>query len=418
MLRSLSRAMLLLLFASTASAFDSGSDGSDGALTFADNLGTVVFDPTALGIDADGDRIFHFTTISIGTGTTLRLAANILGEGQPITWLASGTVTITGVLDLEGEDGHAYNAPIRAPSIAGAGGFAGGVGSVSGGTALAGNGPGFGGVVAAGPGGGAGHASNGSGLGAGGSGGMSYGNSFLLPMLGGSGGGGGVFQSPQNGAGGGAGGGAILIASTVSITLDGSITARGGRGGLINFNGLTNSFAGGGSGGSVRLIAPAVDGSGSIDVAGDVGSNSQGFNRGASGRARIEGLTSRFPDGSVTPSGSVTFGSPGVVLLPATAPKVRITTIDTEAVPAVTTGSFETPDVTIDVTTQVTIQLEAMNVPVGTVVKLTLNPENGPAITIDSAPLTGTQALSTATAGPVSFPHGFTRLVVTADWTP
>ena len=48
-----------------AQGFSSGSDGSDGALNIAGGQGVVNFDPAALGLDADGDRVFQFTTIAI-----------------------------------------------------------------------------------------------------------------------------------------------------------------------------------------------------------------------------------------------------------------------------------------------------------------------------------------------------------------
>ncbi|MCI0635982.1 MAG: hypothetical protein L0206_19015 [Actinobacteria bacterium] len=81
------------------------------------------------------------------------------------------------------------------------------------------------------------------------------------------------------------------------------------------------------------------------------------------------------------------------------------------------TGSFVTPDVTIDAVAAVTVEIEARNVPPGTVVHLTLDPETGTPVTVDAWPLQGTLDLSTATAT-ASFPHGFTRLFVRASWTP
>src|SRR5690606_19030632 len=71
-------------------ALDSGSDGSDGALVFEADAGVVEFNPQALGLDEDGDGVFHFTTITVPAGTTIRLGAGILGEGRPVVWLATG----------------------------------------------------------------------------------------------------------------------------------------------------------------------------------------------------------------------------------------------------------------------------------------------------------------------------------------
>src|SRR5207248_2812146 len=100
--------------------------------------------------------------------------------------------------------------------------------------------------------------------------GLSYGNAFLLPLIGGSGGGGVIsgINSIYSGFGGGAGGGAIMIASSVLIRVNGFITANGGTPG--------------GSGGAIRLVAPTITGFGTLQASGG--------QSGASGRIRIEAL--------------------------------------------------------------------------------------------------------------------------------
>ena len=111
-----------------AQVFDSGSDGSDGALDFsgAQSGDTVIFNPATFDppLDADGDSVYHFTTITVPEGVTVRLVADLLGVA-PVTWLASGAVQIDGTLDLNGEDGHNINS-VHIPSVAGAGGYGGG----------------------------------------------------------------------------------------------------------------------------------------------------------------------------------------------------------------------------------------------------------------------------------------------------
>ena len=217
-----------------AQTFDSGSDGTDGALTFAPNTGAVEFNPATLGLDIS-DNIFHFTTITIGAGTTVRLRSGILGEGRPVVWLATGDVTIDGVVDLDGAPGHAEVAVARLRAEAGAGGYNGGRGNnnITAETALVGNGQGGGRIQRARNGGGGGYASTGSG-GGGASGGPAYGNSFLQPLLGGSGGGGGWNVSGNLlGGGGGAGGGALLVASSTRVSVSGSVLARGGDGVVV-----------------------------------------------------------------------------------------------------------------------------------------------------------------------------------------
>ncbi len=153
--------------------FTSGSDGSDGALDLT-TAGT--FDMSSLGKDPDGDNIYHFTTINIAAGVTLSLSGRTISG--PVVFLAQGDVAVAGTIDLHGANGHSPTAipSQRVPSIPGPGGFPGGVGGNS--------------INAAQPGGGpsGGQAGNGN-ANTSGSGGFS-GNSFLVPLIGGSGGGG------------------------------------------------------------------------------------------------------------------------------------------------------------------------------------------------------------------------------------
>ncbi len=206
-----------------AQGFSSGSTGADGALDFSSSPpGAIIeFDPEAFNpqLDPEGDNIYHFTTITIPANVTVRLTAKHLNG--PVFWLATGAVQISGTIDLNGAIGHSVTpTPAgRIPSLPGAGGFGGGVGGNNCGTTppQPGNGP---------QGGGAGNLIGGQA----GVGGFS-GNQFLVPLVGGSGGGGRGFSScNQWGSGGGAGGGALLIASSISITISGTVTANGGPG--------------------------------------------------------------------------------------------------------------------------------------------------------------------------------------------
>src|SRR5713101_5889165 len=111
-----------------AQSFDSGSNGSDGALNLT-TPGTIEFDPTSFNppLDPDDDNIYHFTTITIASGVTVRLTAKHLNG--PVFWLASGAVQIDGTIDLSGEQGHPATTVLadRKPSIPGAGGYPGSV---------------------------------------------------------------------------------------------------------------------------------------------------------------------------------------------------------------------------------------------------------------------------------------------------
>src|SRR6266496_2324782 len=93
-------AAALTLSAPVSGQITSGSNGSDGALNLT-TPGTVLFDPIAMNLDADGDNVFHFTTINIGAGVTVRLTNTKLRGRAPV-WLATGAVTIAGTIDLNG----------------------------------------------------------------------------------------------------------------------------------------------------------------------------------------------------------------------------------------------------------------------------------------------------------------------------
>jgi len=252
-----------ILITGTAHAFDSGSTGADGALDFSGSPpGTVIeFDPTTFTppLDPDGDSIYHFTSITIPAYVTVKLRADEAGSA-PIFWLATQAVIIDGTLDLSGEDGHdASPAAPRTVSIPGPGGFGGGIGGLP--PTIDpqdGFGPGAGvTVLASGFSRIAGHATAGCSTCT-----NTYGNAFLLPFIGGSGGGGNGDDS-RPGSGGGAGGGAILIASSVSIRVNGQVLADGGVQGGFSSGEI---FGGRGSGGAIRLAAPSFDGNGAISA--------------------------------------------------------------------------------------------------------------------------------------------------------
>ncbi|HBY61444.1 MAG TPA: hypothetical protein DEH78_16605, partial [Solibacterales bacterium] len=105
----------VLLAAPLAAQFSSGSNGSDGALNLQVLQGqttrTVEFDPddTTLfppnGLNPARNNIFHFTTITIGPGVTVRMRSPRVRD-LPVVWLASGAVLIQGAIDLTGGPGH------------------------------------------------------------------------------------------------------------------------------------------------------------------------------------------------------------------------------------------------------------------------------------------------------------------------
>ena len=254
-------------------AFDSGSDGSYGALNVT-TIGTnwVTMPP---------DGIFRCTTIYVATNCTVKFVTN--GLNTPVYLLSQSSIVINGVIDVSGSDGVTNGAT---PTIPGPGGFGGGAAGFSGILSGNGQGPGGGGHnnSLAGPPGYGGSfgsvAQNGPSI---------YGNLLLVPAIGGSGGAGMVTATLSAGASGGAGGGAILLASSTSITNNGKIIASGGRG--IWIYSVGNYYSGGGSGGAVRIVAPIVAGSGSINVAGGTNTTYPGNYYGGNGRVRVDSTT-------------------------------------------------------------------------------------------------------------------------------
>jgi len=348
---------------------------------------TFVFNPRAFTppLDPEGDNVYHFTTITIPAGITVRVPGD--RASGSVFWLASGAVSIDGTLDLSGGPGHpATSSPsARVPSVPGPGGFGGGIGGNSTSPAQAGNGP-AGGQV--GP------------LRAGGF----SGNTFLVPLVGGSGGAGiTVANTTSWGSGGGAGGGAILIASSVGISVNGAIRADGG---VAVDPGC--GAGGGGGGGAIRLAAPVISGSGAFSVAGGF---AQCGASGSAGRVRVETFDYRF-----TGSGVVTQGAPAALFVPTTVPAfVRVTSIAGKPVSSTPSGSFTLPDVQINEGVATLVTIEAHQVPQGTAVELHLFSDNGADQVVISPGLTGTLE-SSATTVSVTFPPGFTRGYPRAVW--
>ena len=123
--------------------------------------------------------------------------------------------------------------------------------------------------------------------------------------------------------------------------------------------------------------------------------------------------------------------SPNAVFLPTDLPNpsgtIRATFVAGVPVPLQPTGSFVIPDVTINDALQVTVDIEATNIPVGPpadpLVTLYVYSETDGLQTINTdamgnpLTLTGTQQMS-AVMRDVTFSPGFSWVFVTATWTP
>ena len=398
---------LLIVFAlghasALAQTFISGSTGADGAFSPTTN--------TTLALPSSG--VFNYTTINIPAGVAVTFTRN--AANTPVTVLASGNVILAGTINVNGgggADGAAGTSVAPNGGLGGPGGFDGGDGAdgIASGTGGAGLGPGggpggifstlflvgFGGV-------GGSFATTGVTTSSSLTPSPTYGVSSLVPLIGGSGGGGGGVSFGYTAAGGGGGAGALLIASSGTISLTGSITAIGGKGGNNPFgpNDTHPGGGGGGSGGAVRLVGTTITGGGgSISVAGGIGGLGSGSNYGGAGglgRVRVEAYTNTA---TINYAQVPSIDKPGVVTLP-NAPSLTITSVAGVAAPASPTGSYSSPDITLPGNTAnpMTITLSASNIPLGTTVTVTVKPLDGAASSATSTGLAGTLAASTATA--------------------
>lgn len=422
----------LALMPTFAQAFVSGSTGADGA--FAPTVNTEVVLPPS--------GILNYTTVNIPTGVTVTFKKN--ATNTPVVMLASGNVTITGNIYLMGGNATAVGAAGDGvlgddgiPGVGGPGGYDGGRGG--GGTLTAsvssaggaGKGPGGGKAPPLGGAGTSWGASiNGSGGGFGASGisgayggqgvagGVTYGSSQLLPLIGGSGGGGGN-GSLYSGGGGGGGGGAILIASSGTVNITGTVYAHGGIGGAVNGVGGGGS-GGGGSGGAIRIVATTITGNGSLNANGQgAGANNttgigwwdQGaYGSGGVGRIRLE---AEVYTRTAVSAPAHTQGLPGPVFV-AGLPTLRIESIGGATVPAEPTGNA---DVTLPSTTvnPVAVVFTTTGVPAGNTVKLTLKPASGAEVTAISPALVGDTTSATASVS-ITLPDGPSTLQATVTY--
>lgn len=408
---------------------DSGSTGVDGAFAPAINT-QVVLPPSG---------ILNYTTVNIPSGVTVTFKKN--ATNTPVVILATGNVTIAGSIYLQGTNAMATGAAGNGvlgddgiPGVGGAGGYdggQGGAGTLSGTATVtggAGLGPGGGkggikdcrynnGIIYACLGGG------GGGFGAAGTnswnnyatGGVAYGGSQLLPLIGGSGGGGGAGYL-YTGAGGGGGGGAILIASNGTVNIAGAIQAYGGLGGAVTGIG-GGGAGGGGSGGAIRIVATSITGNGTLNAngqaAGAADTTDNNFNdggAGAVGRIRLEAETYTRTAAS-TPAH--TQGLPGPVFV-AGLPTLRISSVGGAVVPAEPTGNA---DVTLPATTAnpVSVVFTTTGVPAGNTVKLSLKPANGAEVTAVTPALVGDTTSATASVN-ITLPDGPSTLMATVTY--
>lgn len=338
------------------------------------------------------DGIWHFSTIHVPAGVTVRFARN--ADNTPVRWLATGDVQINGALDLNGDLG-ANDFGTGQVAKGGPGGYDGGRGGIRFDASTS-----YVGSPGQGPGGGnpgtaqqvtptnlrdgqdAQHAG-------------SYGNAFLQPLTGGSGGGGGSSSDTVNGGHGGGGGGAILIASSRDIILNGKISANGGS---RQFSGA--SQGGRGSGGSILLRADRVSGPGSLEAFG-------GENNNPNGRIRVEAYV-RTLNGSSTPVTVVGLPAANSELNQAGA--LRIVSVDGANVIQPSTGNLLSPDVVFSDAGPVSVVVNGAGIPNGTSIKLRITTANS---VIEPAPQIMNNGAATFS---VTVPKGLGTLQASAQF--
>lgn len=300
------------------------------------NAGLGIYDASKWAV------VFKFTSVNIPEGVTVTFKNH--PTHAPVVWLVSGSVSIEGTLNLDGQPGLIGIDGIINPEP-GPGGFRGGAAGPDG--SGAGLGPGGGAVSRSGV-----YRST-------------YGNPQILPLIGGSSGGGQNNRTSGSGAGG-----AILIAAADTITIEGLITAHGGTA-------APEHAADAGSGGAIKLIADQVLGSGTLNALND-------------GRTRIETpllattLTS-FPETVAVPP-----ASPPTIWPPVNAPTVRIASIDGIAAPLDPQAPLQaSADVVIQNNSPVPIIMETTNFPIEGVVQLRVAQKFGPAILLTATYTSG-----------------------------
>ena len=440
-------ALALCITAGPAMAYNSGSSGADGALN-----PTV---DTAIQLPTSG--VLNYTTVNIPAGVKVTFSKNTLNT--PVVILTSGDVTIAGTVDVSGKaspdvgtagDGSIPNDGL--PGGGGPGGYDGGQGGpLQGRIGGSGLGPGGGGgglfpytsANASGncassdvnPGNGRPVASGGAGGGFANQGGApqicasqsgsptvggAYGAAALLPLVGGSGGGGGAGGVGFVGSGGGGGGGALLIASSGTVNVTGSLLAGGGGGGTVTGSGAGAS-GGGGSGGAIRIIATTISGNGTINAQHNNGGTvttllQPGYlattgGAGSDGRIRLEAET-LLRTAATAPIHTV--AAPGPIFVSGQ-PTLSITSVAGVAAPANPTGVADIQFPT-NVSNPVTVTVATTGVPPGNTVKLLLTPPTGAIVTATSSALTGSTTSATASAS-ITLPAGASTLQATITYT-
>jgi hypothetical protein len=345
--------------------------------------GRGIYDPEKWAV------VFKYTTVSIPQNVTVNFANH--PSGAPVVWLVDGDVNISGTLTLVGVNGSSDTSAYPA---GGPGGFRGGKG---GNPYSSGFGPGGGQAQPQGSTGeGGGFGTFGMSPVVGGIGGLVYGTSDLVPLIGGSGGGAGRATFGSSWASGGGGGGAILIVATGTITINGAIIADGGNGTSIGCGTGCSINAGGGSGGGIRLVSNTLTGS-NLGVLRARGGS--GPMPGGAGRIRTEANFDSLPIQSNPERSVATVGSTARLWPDASDPRIEAVTLGNQAVPQDPRGlfTFGNTDIQLSDGVPALVTINAANVPVNSYVEVRVVPvtQNQDEIRVPATFLSGSSASST-----------------------
>ena len=195
----------------------------------------------------------------------------------------------------------------------------------------------------------------------------------------------------------------------MSITVTGTITANGGAG---HYNG--GQPPGSGAGGGIRLVAPSIAGTGTITAAGGSATTTCS---GADGIVRLESFSATFTGSA---GGTLYLATPVNLFLPASTaqPSIMVTSIGGVPVPPNPLGNFTVPDVVLNSSSPLTVNIQAANIPAGTTPTVYFTTENFPDQKIVSTPLaaTATPGITTASAT-VTLNPGYSLGYLIATWT-
>lgn len=339
-------ALLLGPLSLGAQSFDVGSNGSLGDVVISEN--------TTLDLPADGK--LHYKSLTVDSGVRLNFKRNI--RNTPVVILAQGDIVVNGIIDVNG--GNGSNTRGGEPGPGGFGGGQPGFGTTSSGDGYGPGGGSFGNnscSTCATP-------QNGSFGSSGGDcrGGSTYGNTFLIPLIGGSGGGG---MNGSPGVGGGGGAGAIQLASNTKVSVKGRIEATGG------VNVPTCVGGGGGSGGAIRLVALRVEGNGLLDA------RSRG--NGGLGRIRVDTLER---DGIAFNFQGVSSVGGNLFSLPTSIPRLDTIEVAGTAFPEGSQpGTILLP---FGSTPERTVKIQARDFGKVLPIRITLTPDTGPRVVVNA----------------------------------